>query len=282
MPAEAGHTHRSRAPLLLSALGVGLILMPFLFWHQTWFGRKLSDGEIDQYLRDDQHARKSQHALSQIADRLVQGDTTVRRWYPRIVVLARHRDPIVRSTAAWTMGQDAGSPLFHEALLDLLKDSDLMVRRNAALALVRFGDPTGRAELIAMLEPYDVRVPSAGILTLRTHTGQAVGAGTVLARVRTDRGGEVEIRAPYAGRLERVLEGEGARVEAGARLAALGPQSDQVWEALRGLVLVGTPEDLAQVERFERGGELVSERIREQAALTTAAIRTRSERNPSR
>lgn len=104
----------------------------------------------------------------------------------------------------------------------------------------------------------------------------------MLARVRTDRGGEVEVRAPYAGRLERVLEGEGARVEAGARLAALGPQSDQVWEALRGLVLIGRPEDLAAVARYERGGELVPEKIREQAVLTTAAIRTRSERNPSR
>lgn len=162
MPAEAGRAHRSRAPLLLTALGAALILMPFLFWHETWFGRKLSDGEIDQYLRDDQHARKSQHALSQIADRLLAGDTTVKRWYPQVAVLARHRDPIVRSTAAWVMGQDAASPLFHQTLLDLLKDSDLMVRRNAALALVRFQDPTGRAELIAMLEPYEVRIPAAG------------------------------------------------------------------------------------------------------------------------
>ena len=280
MPAEATPKRRGRGPLLLTLLGAALVLMPFLFWQQTWFGRKLSDREIDEYLRDKEHARKGQHALSQIADRLIAGDTTVRRWYPQIVELSRHRDPIVRSTAVWVMGQDESSPLFHQALLDTLKDSELMVRRNAALALVRFRDPAGHAELLAMLAPYEVRIPRSGTLSLRAHAGHSVGLGSVLARVRTDREGEVEIRAPYAGRVDRVFEAEGARVEAGERLAALGPQADQVWEALRGLLLVGEPDDVGPVECYERGG--VSEKIREQAVLTAAAIRTRSERNPSR
>ena len=280
MPADAKPKRRGRGPLLLTILGAALVLMPFLFWQQTWFGRKLSDREIDQYLHDEEHARKGQHALSQIADRLIEGDASVKRWYPQIAALARHRDPIVRSKAVWVMGQDANSPLFHEALLDTLKDTDLMVRRNAALALVRFRDPTGHAELLAMLAPYEVQIPASGVLSLRAHAGQAVGLGSVLARVRNDRGGQVEIRSPYAGRLDRVFAAEGARVEEGARLAALSPQADQVWEALRGLVLVGGLEDVGPVEHYERGA--VSEKIREQAVLTAAAIRSRSERNPNR
>ena len=36
------------------------------------------------------------------------------------------------------------------------------MRRNAALALVRFNDSSGRAELVAMLQPYEVKAPVAG------------------------------------------------------------------------------------------------------------------------
>ena len=54
------------------------VLMPFLFWRATWFGRPLTDEEITRNLADREHARKAQHALSQIADRMLSQDPQVR------------------------------------------------------------------------------------------------------------------------------------------------------------------------------------------------------------
>ena len=34
-----------------------IVLMPFLFWWNTWFGRQLSDKQLDEYLRDEKHPR---------------------------------------------------------------------------------------------------------------------------------------------------------------------------------------------------------------------------------
>ena len=50
------------------------VLMPFLFWQSTWFGRPLTDEEIVKNLAHTEHPRKTQHALSQIADRIVARD----------------------------------------------------------------------------------------------------------------------------------------------------------------------------------------------------------------
>lgn len=142
---------RARGVPLLAGLAALLIVVPFLFWRDTWFGRPLSRSEIRRYLEDNSRPRRIQQALSQIADRIVGGDASVREWYPRVMALARHPAPDIRTTAAWVMGQDNGSEAFHQALLGLLTDSDVLVRRNAALALVRFQDSSGRPELVAVL-----------------------------------------------------------------------------------------------------------------------------------
>lgn len=278
MAASGPQAHR-RAVLLLTVLAVLLVLLPFLFWQQTWFGRRLSDEDISRYLQDDSHARKIQHALSQIADRIVQGDATVQSWYPQIARLARHRLPIIRSTAAWVMGQDNLSALFHGALLGMLADPEPIVRRNAALALVRFQDASGRAELVGTLLAYRIPAPVGGTVSIESRAGRGVGAGALLARIRRERGGDVEVHAPFSGRVDRFLHADGSRVAAGDSLLALSSDSDQVWEALRGLYLVGRPEDLAQVERYERG---TSERLEQQAVLTARAIRSRAEQSPIR
>src|SRR5437764_9976455 len=46
-----------------------IVLMPFLFWWNTWFGRHLSDPKLNEYLHDTQKPRHIQHALVQIGDR---------------------------------------------------------------------------------------------------------------------------------------------------------------------------------------------------------------------
>jgi len=268
--------------MLLMALGVLCVIMPYTIWHETWFGRRLSNQEIERYLQDDQHPRKIQQALSQLADRMVQGDAAVKPWYPQIAALARYPNAVIRNGAAWAMGQDTSSSTFHRTLLDLLADPDLMVRRNAALSLVRFADASARAELVKILQPLPVPSPEGGVVSIPVKVGQRVGSGTMVARLRLDQGQEIGVRSPLSGRIDRILPGEGLRVTAGDPLVSISPESDQVWEALRGLYYVGQPEDLPLVERYGRPARDISDLIRRQAVMTAAAIRTRSERNPSR
>src|SRR5437899_49464 len=136
-----------------------IVLMPFLFWWNTWFGRQLSDKQVSEYLHDDKKPRHIQHALVQIGARMSQHDASVTRWYPDVVRLASYPVEEVRNTDAWVMGQDTSVAGFHEALLKMLNDSSLMVRGNAALSLVRFGDATGRPQIVQLLQPIQIRAP---------------------------------------------------------------------------------------------------------------------------
>src|SRR5580704_8379926 len=120
------------------ALALLFVLMPFLFWNATWFGRPLNDTQISTALTDRSHPREIQHALTQLELRMEAGDPSVRKWYPQVIQLAS--DPLdeIRVTDAWVLGQDNSSEEFHQTLLHLLADSNPMVQRNAALSLVRF------------------------------------------------------------------------------------------------------------------------------------------------
>ncbi len=282
MSSVAPPAPRKRSILLLAVLGFLFVMVPYLFWRDTWFGRPLTNQEIGQYLQDSAHPRKIQQALSQIADRILRGDATVQPWYPQIAALAHHPNAVLRTTAAWVMGQDSSSQPFHAALLDLVKDSDLMVRRNAALALVRFQDASGRGELLKILQPTSMVAPVEGTVSIQTQPGQEIGAGGLLIRIRAAEGKEAELRSPFAGKVNRVLPQNGSRVAMGDVVVSVSPGADQVSEALRGLSLVGQPEDLPLVERCGEAAAAMPDRIRQQAVLTAQAIRTRAERNPSR
>jgi hypothetical protein len=134
-----------RAYLLITVFALLLVLFPFLFWYGTWFGRKLSDNEITEYLNNAAaKPRKAQHALVQMGEHISRGDTRARQWYPKVVELSENPSLELRQTDAWLMGQDHTYQPFHEALRKLLVDSAPMVRRNAALSLTNFGDAAGR------------------------------------------------------------------------------------------------------------------------------------------
>jgi hypothetical protein len=77
-----------RAYFLITLFAFLLVLFPFLFWYGTWFGRRLTDRQIDEYLSDASKPRHAQHALVQIGERLGRGDPAVTRWYPRVVELS--------------------------------------------------------------------------------------------------------------------------------------------------------------------------------------------------
>ncbi len=83
-----------------------IVLMPFLFWWNTWFGRHLSDTQISEYLSDNKHPRHIQHALVQLGERMERRDASAATWYPELVLLASHPVEEVRNTDAWLMGLD--------------------------------------------------------------------------------------------------------------------------------------------------------------------------------
>ena len=136
-----------KAYLLIALFALLLVLFPFLFWYLTWFGRRLTDSQIDRYFADPSAPRHAQHALVQLGERLSRHQD-VSRWYPDVIRQASSPSLELRQTAAWIMGQDPRYQPFHDTLLRLVHDPEPMVRRNAALALAAFGDPAARPELV--------------------------------------------------------------------------------------------------------------------------------------
>jgi biotin carboxyl carrier protein len=248
--------------------------MPFLFWRSTWFGLPLSDQELGEAFADREHPRKIQHALSQIADRIVRGDASVRRWYPQVRAAALHSTDEIRLTAAWVMGLDTSAEEFRSPLLALLQDENPMVRHNAALALVRFGDASGREDILTMLRPHQLTAPAAGTLVRRLVESDAVNPGTLVGRIRQG-DTETEIRSKVPGTLERWLLANESAVSAGTPIVEIAPSAEMVWEALRALALVGTLEDLPLVESYFAPREGLPPQVNAQARATARAIRQR-------
>jgi hypothetical protein len=266
-----------KAKLLVFGVAFLVVLVPFLFWKDTWFGTLLSEQKIEEYLKSSARPRDTQHALLQISEKLTGGEIEqARRWYPMILALTEHPVPEVRNTVAWLMGQDNQYSEFHQALMLLARDVNPLVRRNAALALVRFADTAGRPELLNMLRPFVVQSPQEGVLKYRLKEDDSVDTGTLLARIDMGAAEPFEVRSQLPGFVERKLAEEGARVKTGQDILVLAPSDDQVWEALRALYLVGQLEDLEVIQSFTGKTPHLGERIRQQARLTIEAIKKRS------
>jgi hypothetical protein len=271
---------RRRSPWPLALIAALFVFAAFLTWYFTWFGRELSDEQIATYLTEENKPRHVQHALSQIAEKINRGDQSVKRWYPQVVALAASPLTEIRMTVAWVLGHDNTSEEFHAALLGLLEDREPVVRRNAAVQLVRFNkDARGRAELRAILQPYVLNSPYEGVVDNVLPDKSIVTIGALVARLRPNNGSLQEIRAPLPGKISGVKATEGTSIKAGDELLTLAPDPDFVWEALRALYYVGEADDLASVERFAQGIEGMPERVKEQAARTVTAIQSRSQKN---
>jgi len=270
----------TRNRLLFFATGWLIVLMPFLFWWNTWFGRQLSDKQLAEYLQDDKKPRHIQHALVQIGERVTRHDRDVTRWYPDLVRLAAYPIEEVRNTDAWVMGldassKDAASAGFHAALLKMLDDPSVMVRGNAALSLVRFGDASGRPHIVALLQPAKVTAPLSGKITDSSTLGTTIHQGGIIAKLESG-GQTVEVRSPISGRLRELSIKTGQTIAAGDPIAALDPGTDQVWEALRALYLIGQPEDISAIRPYERELPEIPDHVRQQALATEQAIRERA------
>jgi biotin carboxyl carrier protein len=261
-----------RAYLWITMFAVGLVIMPFLFWYNTWFGRKLTNAEVDRYLSESAKPRRAQHALVQVGERMSRGDTGVRRFYPKVIAVSSSPLVELRQTAAWIMGQDHTYDPFHEALRKLLSDRQPMVRRNAALALTNFRDPAALPELRAMLRPYTVASPASGYVKYRLKAGEYVNPGTLIARI-----GAGEVRSPLPGEVRALSRPDASGVYAGEPLAEIAADKDHVWEALRALLAVGEMRDVEDVRRYTRGVPGMPDRVQKQAAITLQAIQSRAQ-----
>jgi len=268
--------------ILFFATGWAIVLMPFLFWWSTWFGRGLTDRQITEYLHDDKKPRHIQHALVQIAERMgtvhqSPSNVEVKKWYPDLIRLADYQVEEVRNTDAWVMGQDPAGQGFHEALLKMLHDPSPLVRGNAALSLVRFGDATGRPEIVALLQPSHIISPVDGKVIDSDRQGTAVHQGGLLAKVAASGSPQpVELRSPIPGRIWSIAD-TGASVKAGSEVAVVNPATEQAWEALRGLYIVGQMDDLSAIRPYEREVPEIPDHLRQQAIETSKAIEQRAQ-----
>jgi hypothetical protein len=257
--------------LVLAGLFIAATL---LAWYFSWFGRELSDADISKYLADVNNPRHVQHALVQIQKRIERGDGSAKSWYPQLVTLSGNPETEFRLTVAWLMGFDNNSPQFHDALLKLLHDEEPIVRRNAALALVRFNDNSGREELVSVLQPYVLKAPADGTVASSMHEGTTVNRRTPLARIQQSDGKVAELRSPLAGRVNKIFKPNGSQITHDDDLISLNSDEQSVWEALRGLAIVGKPEDLPVIETYATASD-ASARIKEQASLTAKSINHR-------
>ena len=267
---------RKRTPgsgpiLILAGL---FVVATFLAWYFTWFGRELSDADVAKYLADEKNPRHVQHALVQIQQRMERGDPGSKNWYPQLITLSGSPETEFRLTVAWLMGFDNTSTQFHETLLKLLKDSEPIVRRNAALALVRFNDSSGRNELLAILKPYPLAAPLNGVVASTLQEGATVARNTLIARIQNPAGEIYQVRSPLPGKIHKVSKGKDAQVSQGEEVLTLNSDENSVWEALRGLALIGSYTEIPDINIYVHSND-VSAKVREQAKNAVNAIESR-------
>jgi len=272
--APAAKRVRASGPILI--LAILFVVASFLTWYFTWFGRDLTDADISKYLVDEKHPRHVQHALLQIQQRIERGDPSAKQWYPQIVALAGNPETEFRLTVAWLMGADNTSEEFHSTLKKLLADPEPIVRRNASLALVRFNDESGRAELLSMLQRFTVNAPANGTLQSSLSSGAQISRGALLGRIQAPDNQIFEMRSPLSGKVDRILVTNGSSLSKGDAVLTIKADEQSLWEALRGLAVIGRQEDLPLIEKYASGTEPSSKRIKQQAALTANAIKSRA------
>ena len=266
----------TRNRLLFFATGWLIVLMPFLFWWNTWFGRQLSDKQIVEYLQDDKHPRHIQHALVQIGERIARGDASASNGIHKASAGAYPVEE-VRNTDAWVMGQDTSGAGFHEALLKCSTTPRLPC---AAMRLYLWCDlatlPGGR-RFWNFCKPAKIAAPQEGKVSDTSVGGHSDSPGGNWWPKLQPTGQTIEVRSPISGRVREDAVQTGQNVSPGATVADIDPGTEQVWEALRALYFVGQPEDLAAVLPYERELPDIPDQVRQQAMETEKAIRQRSQ-----
>jgi hypothetical protein len=236
----------SRAQKLLFFLTAWLIcLMPFLFWWNTWFGRKLSDQQLNEYLHDTKKPRHIQQALVQVGERITRQDANAQTVVSRLGAAGVRSSG--RSAQHRRLGYGAGylGAGFHEALVEDARRSFAHGSGNAALSLVRFGDASGRPQIVALLQPAQITSPQAGTHR-RCGPPRHCHPSRWIDREAGDTAEQIaEIRSPIPGGFVRSLgPGRTSRRSGNCRCRSFNRAGVG---GLRALYLVGQPDDIPAI-----------------------------------
>ena len=96
---------------------------------------------------------------------------------------------------------------------------------------------------------------------------------TLIARIQQSTGEIVQMRSPLPGKIHKVLKAQATPVAQGEEVLSLNSDENSIWEALRGLAMIGTADESAIIQSYATSSA-VSTRIRDQANLTLKAIQT--------
>jgi hypothetical protein len=81
------------------------------------------------------------------------------------------------------------------------------------------------------------------------------------------------------GRVRSLSAKKNSQVTAGTELAVVDPAAEQIWEALRGLYLIGSKDDLPAVRAYLHPMADLPDRVRQQASMTESAILERADQS---
>jgi hypothetical protein len=131
---------------------------------------------------------------------------------------------------------------------------------------------------VGLLQPARITTPVAGRIADSDRPGTSIREGGLIAKLAASGSPQiVEIRSPIPGRIRSVAQ-TGASLGQGAEVAVVDPATEQVWEALRALYLIGQPDDIPAIQPYERDLPDIANDVRQQAAQTDKAIRARNEK----
>jgi len=128
---------------------------------------------------------------------------------------------------------------------------------------------------LAVLQPYSVRASVDGLIASTLRQGSEIGRGALLGRIQRSSGEVVELRSPLPGKINTLNKANGSQVNAGDEVLTLNSDEESVYEALRGLSLIGKPEDVQLIQGYAARAD-ITERVRQQAQLTINAIKSRA------
>ncbi|MCA9073287.1 MAG: biotin/lipoyl-binding protein, partial [Planctomycetaceae bacterium] len=167
---------------------------------------------------------------------------------------------------------------FQEALVTLVRDPVELVQRNAALSLSKFDDDRCKPVLLSMLEPYEVKSPRDGTVSRLLQKGQPVRASMEIGYIESSDASFGKILSPVDGAVKNVAAANGSQVSKGDAIYSISPAQQDMWEALRALLIVGDPEDIEAIQK-NTDRYATTPQITEQAKETVKAIEKRATQN---
>jgi len=265
-----------RGPLVLLAFAFLCVLVPGLFFYGTWYGTRLDDPALAEFLSGDASAHETRHALEEVTLRFEEGAPGMDRWASKVVEVSRRSGESLRIAAAWAMHYDSGRAEFVARLKEMLADESVLVRRAAATSLAKGRDASGLPLIRSMLEPFAVAAPAGGTVEAITGLGEALPAGGFVARIACGDGETIEVRAAVPGTVRRVGREVGQALVAGDVLLELAPDEQHVMNAVTALAIVGEPGDAKRLQAIADPRAGHDQTVQQQARTALAAIRARS------